>query len=115
MDSGANNYNKPSNFGSFLVSYISLSVIAGLFTYKLISSFLDTIFLPFLDITVLPTIKFHNLSKTFDYTKTETNNTFIKEEYLYEFQPGIFLKELVIWCMMMIILYFLYKITRKKS
>ena len=108
-----NKASKPLNFGSFLISYVSLSVIAGLFTFRLISSFLDTILLPFLDITVLPTVKFHKLTKSYDHGKNHKKNEFEKEKYIYIFQPGIFLKELVIWCMMMIILYFIYKIANK--
>ena len=39
-----NNTVQSKNFGQFLISYISLSVIAGLFSYRLINSLLDLLF-----------------------------------------------------------------------
>ena len=100
-------------FGSFLISYISLSVIAGLFTYRLLNSLLDNIILPLLDISILPDKKFHKLTKIYDNKKTEISADVTKENYMYVFKPGIFLKELVIWCFIMIVLYILYRIFNK--
>lgn len=101
------------NFGQFLISYISLSVIAGLFTFRLINSLLDNIILPALDISILPDQKFHKLTKVYNHKKKEvTSDEYIKEDsFVYIFKPGIFLKELVIWCFMMIILYLLYRVS----
>lgn len=101
------------NFSSFIVSYVSLSVIAGLFSYRLLNSFLDNIILPTLDLTILPETKFHKLSKAFNHKKTEINTDIQKENYVYVIKPGLFLKELVIWCFMMLLLYFIYIITKK--
>ena len=95
------NNDKKVNFISFIVSYVSLSVIAGLFSYRLLNSLLDNIVLPLLDITILPETKFHKLTKTYSHNKKIINNNFKKENYIYIFQPGIFLKELVIWCFIM--------------
>jgi len=112
-ESTLNQGDKTLNFSSFIISYVSLSVIAGLFTFRVINSLLDNIILPILDITVLPDTKFHKLTKTFNYEKKEINNDIQKEQYIYVFRPGIFLKELVIWCFMMLTLYFVYRITKK--
>ena len=54
---------KTLNFSSFIISYLCLSVIAGLFTFRVLNSLLDNIILPVLDITVLPETKFHKLTK----------------------------------------------------
>lgn len=98
------------NFFSFITSYVSLSVIAGLFTYRLLNSLMDNIILPLIDISILPDIKFHKLTKTFNHEKKEIVKNINKNEYIYIFKPGIFIKELVIWCFMMMILYFIYLI-----
>ncbi len=109
-----NQPNTNLNFCSFITSYVSLSVIAGLFTYRLLNSFLDDIVLPLLDISILPETKFHKLTKTFNYNKKEIDNGIKNENYLYIVKPGIFIKELIIWCFMMLLLYFIYSISKKK-
>lgn len=98
-------------FSSFIISYVSLSVIAGLFTYRLLNSFLDNIVLPILDFTILPETKFHKLTKTYDYKKNEINPSIEKDKYVYIVRPGLFIKELIIWCFIMLILYFIYYIS----
>ena len=105
--------NKTLNFSSFIISYVSLSVIAGLFTFRLLNSLLDNIILPILDLTVLPDKKFHKLTKTYNHKKNEISNNIQKDKYIYVIQPGVFLKELVIWCFMILLLYFIYRITKK--
>lgn len=107
--------NKNFNFSSFITSYVSLSVIAGLFTYRLLNSLLDNIILPLLDISILPETKFHKLTKTYNYNKKEINNGINNNNYVYVVQPGIFIKELIIWCFMMLVLYFIYSISIKKK
>lgn len=101
------------NFSSFIISYVSLSVIAGLFTFRVLNSFLDNIILPLLDISILPDKKFHKLTKIYDHKKTEVKEVIKKEDIKYIIRPGIFLKELVIWCFMMMLLYIIYKLTKK--
>ena len=99
-------------FSSFILSYVSLSVIAGLFTFRLLNSFLDNIMLPILDLTILPDIKFHKLTKSYNNRKTEIKSNINNSEYVYVIRPGMFLKELIIWCFMMLLLYYLYRLTR---
>lgn len=108
-----NNLNTKLNFGSFIISYVSLSVIAGLFSFRLLNSFLDNIIFPLLDITILPESKFHKLTKTYNHQKKEIDNGIKNENYVYVVRPGLFLKELIIWCFMMLVLYFIYSITKK--
>ena len=111
MSSHSNDY----NFATFIISYVSLSVIAGLFTFRLLNSLLDTILLPLIDITILPNCKFHKLTKSYDYKKKNTESKFNNKDYVYVFQPGIFIKEFVIWSFMMIVLYLIYSITKKNK
>lgn len=113
MSSYINNSNDTLSFGSFILSYVSLAVVAGLFTYRLINSFLDNIVLPLLDLSVLPERKFHKLTKVYDHRKREVNKPIKNSEYMYVIRPGLFLKELVMWCFIMLILYFIYRITKK--
>ena len=112
-ESTFNTYDKTLNFSSFIISYVSLSVIAGLFTFRLLNSLLDNIILPVLDITLLPENKFNKLTKTYNHQKKEIDNNIQNEQYMYVIQPGRFLKELVIWCFMMLLLYFVYRIIKK--
>jgi len=100
-------------FFQFIVSYVSLSVIAGLFTFRLLNSLMDNIILPALDITILPETKFHKLTHVYNHKKEKIDNNLNKSEYVYIFKPGIFLKELVIWCFIMIVLYLVYRATNK--
>lgn len=101
------------NFGSFIISYVSLSVIAGLFTFRLLNSLLDNIILPTLDITILPETKFHKLTKTYNYKKKELKNDIHIKNYVYAVRPGLFIKELIIWCFMMLLLYLVYSLSKK--
>ena len=105
--------NQKLKFSSFLVSYVSLSVIAGLFTYRLLNSFLDNIIFPLVDMTLLPDEKFHKLTKAYNHQKKEIDPDLKKENYVYVVRPGIFLKELTIWCFIMLLLYSLYSISYK--
>lgn len=102
--------NQKQNFLTFIVSYVSLSVIAGLFTYRLLNSFMDNILLPLIDITILPDCKFHKLTSAFNHKKQRIQNNFNKNEYIYVFRPGLFIKEFVIWCMSILLLYIVYRL-----
>ena len=105
--------NNALTFSSFLLSYFSLSVVAGLFTYRLINSFIDNIIIPLIDISILPEKKFNKFTKVYNYKKKEIKSPIKNREYVYVIRPGIFLKELIIWCFVMISLYFIYRISKK--
>jgi hypothetical protein len=103
----------PHTYFSFVVSFVSLSVVGGIFTYRLLEAFLQFIFLPTLDMSILPGDIFNNLNLNFDnnkkivrYSDKSTGN--IK----YTIQFGAFLKELFIWVIMMGLLYFLLDKTK---
>lgn len=103
---------KPLNFCSFVVSYISLSVIAGLFSFRLINSLLDNIILPLLDLTILPDKKFHKMSRMYNNNKQREKLEFKDSDNKYLIRPGIFLKDVIIWLAVMLILYFIYLTTK---
>lgn len=111
----SNSGTKILNFSSFIISYVSLSVVAGLFTYRLLNSFLDNILFPIIDLTILPETKFHKLTKTYNHKKEKINQNFKKEEYIYVVRPGAFIKELVIWCLIMLVLYCIYRFSNNNN
>lgn len=105
------NNSKSVNFIHFISSFISLTIIASIFSYRLLNSFLDNIFFPLLDLLILPDKKFHKLTTVYN-SNLQKNDTEIKEDNLqYIIRPGIFLKDFITWVFVIIILYILYKIT----
>lgn len=99
------------NILSFITSFVSLSIIASIFSYKLLNSFLDNIFFPIIDLFILPDKNFHKLSRyyTNDLVK-ETNNNNNNNKAIYAIRPGIFLKDFITWSFMIIILYLFYRL-----
>lgn len=113
-----NNPSKEITFTSFLLSYVSLSVIAGLFTFRLLNSFLDNILSPLLDLTCVPNYKFDKLNKIYNVNREVVKDNkykISKNDYVNIFKPGMFLKELIIWCIIMIILYLIAKNVNKNK
>ena len=96
------------SYFSFIFSFVSLTVIGGIFTYRLINSFLENILLPCLDITILPDDFFSNMNVLLDENKkivklTNVNKTNIK----YSLKIGLFLKEVILWFVVISMLYLL--------
>ena len=106
---------KVLNFPEFILSYVSLSVIAGLFTFRVINSLLDNIIFPFLDLTILPDAKFIKHSIFLDHEKKPVNimSSTQEENISYTIRYGIFLKDFIIWSVIMIILFVIYKFSLK--
>ena len=118
MDYEINNIS--SNFLTFVTSFISLSIIASIFSYRLLNSFFDNIFFPILDLFILPDKKFHKLTKIYDINltiedKIESRSSLSGNESLgtiqYAIRTGIFLKDFITWSFMIIILYIIYRFT----
>lgn len=109
------NGEKELSFSSFVFSYISLSVIGGLLTFRLISSLLDNIILPLLDLSILPVKKFKKLTRIYDNKKAPIRGLIKDSEHKYVVQPGLFLRDLIIWCAMILLLYFIKRITLNKK
>jgi large-conductance mechanosensitive channel len=103
--------NKIYTFPEFIISYVSLSVIAGLFSFKVVNSLLDNIILPILDITILPDKKFIKFSSFYNCNKKKIKPLFNNNDVQYAIRYGMFIKDLIIWLFVMIILFMLYKIS----
>ena len=102
------------SFPEFILSYISLSVIAGLFTYKFLNSFLENILFPIIDLTILPDRKFIKLSSFYNSEKNLINPIPIdNSDSQYVIRYGLFIKDLILWIVFMIFLFMLYKISLK--
>jgi len=101
------------SFKLFITSYVSLSVIAGLISFRLLNSLLDNVIFPIIDLTLLPSQKFNKISKFYNYKKQEIKfkNKMSKNEFNNVINFGAFIKDLIIWIITMIILYFIYTIT----
>tara|TARA_B100000886_G_scaffold310301_1_gene244990 strand:- start:924 stop:1256 length:333 start_codon:yes stop_codon:yes gene_type:complete len=105
---------KKLNFPEFILSYVSLSVIAGLFTYRVINSLLDNIIFPIIDLTILPDHKFLKYSVFFNSQKIKVDIPNISNtETNYFIRYGIFLKDFIIWSIIMIILFIIYNFSLK--
>jgi len=102
--------NNNITFVQFIFSNMSISIIGGLFSYRLLNSFLDNILFPLLDISILPNCKFNNLSIIYDANKTPLKQVTCDKNYVYVFNHGKFIKELIIWAVIMIFLFILYKV-----
>ena len=109
------NVNVFTSFTQFLTSYIGLSVIAGLFTFRLINSIVDDLFFPFLDISFLPEHKFSRINKTYDKSKNDISSDFHIKDYVHQIRWGNFLRELLVWIVMMILIYFVYVMSNAKD
>jgi len=100
------------NFLSFITSFVSISVIASLFSYKVLNSFLDNIFFPILDLFILPDKKFHKLTTVYDNKlNKDTTNNINNNNFKYAIRPGIFLKDFITWSFIIIILYIIYRVS----
>ena len=101
-------------FPEFVISYVSLSVIAGLFTFRVINSLLDNIIFPIIELTILPDAHFVPLSVIYDTDKKEVNTSQDENnDYQVAIRFGLFLKEFIIWFLIMVLLFMLYKISLK--
>lgn len=85
---------------SFVTSFISLSVIGGIFSYRFINSFLSDILFPCLNISILPDDTFNKMNV---YTGNQPETK--KSTKGNTIRIGTFLKEMLMWVIVMTILY----------
>jgi len=106
--------NTELSFISFVTSYVSLSTIAGLISFRLLNSLLDNIVFPVIDLTLLPSQRFNKIARFYNYKKEEIKikNKNNKNEFNNVINIGGFIKELIIWTITMVVLYFIYTITK---
>ncbi len=97
------------NYISFVISWISLSVIGGLFTYRLINTILEYLILPILDLSILPSDHFSKLNIGLNEDRQIPQCTFItlttKNPIKYRIELGTILREFIIWFLAITILY----------
>jgi hypothetical protein len=87
---------------SFVTSFVSLSVIGGIFSYRLINSFLAYVLFPCLN-TLLPDDSFGRMNLNLNKVNTNINSS--EKSKLPSISIGYFIKESIIWVTVMSILY----------
>ena len=103
------------SFINFLVSHISLTLLASIFTYRLINSLLDNIIFPLLDLTILPLNKYNKMSYFLNNKKQKININHSTKEKQYVIRLGLFLREFIIWLIAMIVFYLIYLLNFKNN
>jgi large-conductance mechanosensitive channel len=94
------------NFLTFLQTYVGISVIAGIFTFKLISSFMENIINPILDYFIKQDkFKHFNIIINDDGTQIKATPATSNTELIYRLNFGQLLRDIIIWLISMIILY----------
>lgn len=102
------------NFLQFLMNDISLPVIIGMFTYRLLSSLLNDIIIPIIDILLHEhTFYQYNLGLGEDNEIILTDPVDMKNALKNRIGFGIFLRELIIWLVVMFIFYIIFVISQK--
>lgn len=102
-----------SNFLDFLSTNVSISVIAGIFTFRLISAVLENIINPLINI-ILDENTFYSYNMTIDQDDkvvlTDPVNNLNHTKYYFGF--GVVIRELIIWIIAMFILYYINLFTK---
>ena len=102
-----------SNFFQFLSTNIGISVIAGIFTFRLISSILENLINPLINI-IIHEHTFYSYNMTIDQNDkvvlTDPVNNLSNTKYYFGF--GVVIRELMIWIIAMFILYYINLFTK---
>lgn len=94
------------NFLIFLQTYVGISVIAGIFTFKLMSSFMENIINPILDYFIKQDkFKRFNVMINDDGTQIKATPVTSNMELIYRINFGQMIRDIIIWLISMIILY----------
>ena len=93
-----------SDFYSFIFSWVSLSIIGGLFTYRILNALLEYIIFPLAYISTDPKSKLSDLDFNYD---VNTGFSVNPEKENNVVRLGSFIKELLIWLVFMVILFFI--------
>lgn len=102
------------NFTQFLTEYISISVIAGIFTFRLLSTIIDNLFNPLIHMIFNEqTFYAYNISLDEDnkviLTDPVDSNGYVK----HYIGLGTILRELIIWLSAMFTLFLITAINKK--
>lgn len=96
------------NITKFFKSSVSRSVIAGVFTYKLLSTIIENFIEPLFSLFV-PHKWFVSFNRYYDgnVNSLKVNEVSMKDPVKYKFRFGRIFREAVVWCIAMMIIYFL--------
>lgn len=102
------------NFIQFLKNYISISIIAGIFTYRLLSVIKDNLVYPLINLVFNEhTFYAYNISLNEDHELVLTDPTNPKNYVKHYIGFGTILRELIIWVITMFILFLIESINKK--
>ena len=101
------------SFPEFIFKHLTVSVIIGLITFKVISSFLDNIFNGIFYL-LTPQKFFFTINKLYDCDKNKLDNDKVyseeKEKIKYGIYYGSFLRDFIIWFILMVIFYLIVRL-----
>lgn len=102
------------NFFQFVFTYLTITMIANLFTFRFISSIVDNFISPLINIIIHDDL-FHHYNIHFDkklqLVLVTTVNT--SKTISYSFNFGVILKEFITWLIVMFILFAILLFTKK--
>lgn len=102
------------NFLQFLTEYISLAVIAGMFTFRLLSSIIDNLVNPLINIILHEdTFYTYNISLNTDNEVILTDPINTKGHVKHYIGFGTILREFIIWTVAMFTLFLIASINKK--
>ncbi len=102
-------------FLKFLQTYVSVAVIAGLFTYRLISSIINNLISPLISMMLHEQVFYsYNVDLGANNERVLTSPVDLRGVIKYRLGFGIILRELIIWVSVMFILYLIALYTQKK-
>lgn len=102
------------NFLEFLTEYISIAVIAGMFTFRLLSSIIDNLVNPLINMIFNEhTFYAYNVSLGEENEIILTDPTNSKSHVKHYIGIGTILREFIIWTIAMFTLFLIASITKK--
>lgn len=102
------------NFVEFLTTYISIAVIAGMFTYRLLSTIVDNLINPIMSMIFHDQLFYsYNISLDEDNKVILTDPVDSKSHVKHYIGIGNILRELLIWTVAMFTLFLITVITKK--
>lgn len=100
-------------FINFIKSHLTISVIAGIFTYKLISAYLEYLINPIFNM-IINKSNFESISLYYDTNLNQKLITPVDNSGTIKYHIGIgyIIRETIIWIIAMAVLFGIYYITK---
>lgn len=96
----------------FISNYITISVLIGLFTYRMINSFLENIFYRIIDFKILPDSFFWDFNKVYNVNGERIHAKYNRDKVEHPIMYGKFLKDFITWITLITIFYYISKIKK---